>query len=274
MTDRVIDKALVVGALVEEWGAIAELLEALPDASWEAPSPLPGWNVRDLASHIIGTEASLSGESLPASEVDLRELDHVRNDIGALNEAWVQSLRSTAPAEVLARFRQLTGERAAVLEAMSQEEFDAPSWTPAGQGTYGRFMEIRVFDCWMHEQDMRDAVGVPGHGSGPCAELSIDEIVRALGYIVGKRAGAPEGSLVTFRLIGPVERVVHVGVDGRAAVVEEPDREPTCTLILSSAVFARLAGGRVPVSSQAGEVMLNGDLELGQRVLEALAFTI
>ena len=274
MTERASDKGFVVGARVEEWAAIGEFLGGLPDAQWDSPSPLPGWSVRDLVAHIVGTEASLSGESLPASEVDLRSLEHVRNDIGALNEAWVQSLRSSAPADVLARFRQLTGLRAAALEAMSQAEFDAPSWTPAGQGTYGRFMEIRVFDCWMHEQDMRDAVGIPGHGGGPGAELSVDEIVRALGYIVGKRAGAPSGSLVSLVLTGPVTRSVHVAVDGRASVVDEPDREATVVLSLSSDVFARLAGGRVPVASRVNEVLISGDAELGRRVLEALAFTI
>ena len=35
------------------------------------------------------------------------------------------------------------------------------------------------------------------------AEQAVDEIVRALGYIVGKKAGAPEGSRVTFELTGP-----------------------------------------------------------------------
>ena len=33
------------------------------------------------------------------------------------------------------------------------------SFTPAGKDTYGRFMQIRVFDCWLHEQDIRDALG-------------------------------------------------------------------------------------------------------------------
>ena len=98
--------------------------------------------------------------------------------------------------------------------------------------------------------------------------------MRALGYIVGKRAGAPSGSLVSLVLTGPVTRSVHVAVDGRASVVDEPDREATVVLSLSSDVFARLAGGRVPVASRVNEVLISGDAELGRRVLEALAFTI
>ena len=103
---------------------------------------------------------------------------------------------------------------------MGEDDFSAPSWTPIGQADYRRFMQIRVFDCWVHEQDVRDAVGRPGHEDGPVAEQAVDEIVRALGYIVGKKAGAPEGSSVTIELTGPVARSIHVAVDGRAAVVD------------------------------------------------------
>ena len=39
---------------------------------------------------------------------------------------------------------------------MTQADFDAPSWTPAGRDeTYGRFMRIRHYDCFMHEHDIR-----------------------------------------------------------------------------------------------------------------------
>jgi uncharacterized protein (TIGR03083 family) len=276
LSERAIDKDSVVGALVEEWEAIGELLEGLPDSSWEAPTPLPGWVVRDVVAHIVGTEAALSGEPMPSSDRDLKQLEHVRNDIAVLNEVWVESLRSSPPSGVLSRFRDLTAQRSDALRAMSQADFDAPSWTPAGQATYGRFMEIRAFDCWMHEQDMREAVGRPGHTAGPCAELSVDEIVRALGYIVGKRASVPSGSLVRFELTGPVTRVVYVAVDGRATVIDEPgpDRPATAGLALPSDLFARLAGGRVDVQSRLAEVAITGDAELGRRVVDSLAFTI
>ena len=39
----------------------------------------------------------------------------------------------------------------------------------------------------------------PATRTGPVAEQSVDEIVRALGYIVGKKAGAPEGSTRHYR---------------------------------------------------------------------------
>jgi hypothetical protein len=43
---------------------------------------------------------------------------------------------------------------------------------------------------------------------------------------------------------------------------------------LSSALFARLCGGRTPVASRLAEIEFDGDVELGHRVAYALPFTV
>jgi uncharacterized protein (TIGR03083 family) len=270
----VIDKDTVVPALVAEWAALDDLLTSLRPEQWALPTALPGWTVQDNVSHVLGTEYSLAGHAPPACEVDMHALPHVHNAIGAANELWVRGLRDESPAAMLDRFRAATGARRTALEAMSQADFDAPSWTPAGQGTYGRFMRIRLFDCWMHEQDIREATGIPGHDSGPTVELAMSEIVGALGYLVGKKAGAPDGSRVTIELTGPVHATHHVAVDGRAKLVDSLDGPATVTMRLSSNLLCRLAGGRVPVADRLGEVVIEGDTELGTRIAHALPFTI
>ena len=68
--------------------------------------------------------------------------------------------------------------------------------TPVGPESYGRFMRVRLFDCWMHEQDIRDGLGLPSSDaelSGPAPRLSLDEIAATMGYVVGKLGKAPEG---------------------------------------------------------------------------------
>jgi uncharacterized protein (TIGR03083 family) len=131
----------------------------------------------------------------------------------------VTELRRSSPTDLLEEFHRITTRRLEALRALTGAQWEEPSWTPVGKADYRRFMQIRVFDSWVHEQDMRAAVGRPGHGDGPAAEQAIDEIERALGYIIGKRAGAPDASSVTIDLTGPVIRSIHVVVDGRAAVV-------------------------------------------------------
>ena len=61
----------------------------------------------------------------------------------------------------------MTDGRVATLAAMSEEEMDTVGWSPVGEVPYRQFMRVRLFDCWMHEQDIRRAVGKPGHLEGP-----------------------------------------------------------------------------------------------------------
>jgi len=159
----IVPKDRTVAALGEVWTSLSDLLGGLDEEQWRLPSPLPGWSVQDNVSHIVGTEAMLLGESGPTVEIDRDANPHVRNDIGVFNEQWVESLRAVPPNEVLSKFREVTGARLAALGRMTDDEWNAESFTPAGMDTYGRFMQIRVFDCWLHEQDIRDAVGRPGH---------------------------------------------------------------------------------------------------------------
>jgi len=271
--DEQAEKDRIVGLLGQEWSGIADLLGGLPDEAWTATA-LPGWTVHDTLSHMIGTERTLAGAEHPPAPEAGDSPDHVRNDIGRLNEAWVLALRNRPHADLLADFRAITAERLASLRAMSAAEFSAPSWTPAGQATYARFMKIRIFDCWMHDQDIRAAVARPGNESGPIAEQALAEVLLALGYIVGKRGRAPDGSSVRIELTGPIERDLNVVVDGRAKLVESIGGEPTASLRLSSSLFLRLAGGREDAEAALGRIELGGDTALARQVATNLAYTI
>lgn len=263
----------VVELLVAEWTVLAELLGSLAEDDWQR-SALPGWTVHDVVAHVIGGERMLSGAPRPEPATEGADAPHVRNDIGRFNEAWVAALQPLSPAEMLAALRKVTAERVGALQSMAGADFDAPSWTPAGQGTYRRFMEIRVFDTWMHEQDIRAAVGRPGNESGPIAEQALAEVVGALGYIVGKRVGAPDGSGVCIFLTGPIERELCVAVEGRARVVASLAAAPTASISLSSSLFLRLAGGREDPDDALARVQLGGDPALARSLATRLAYTI
>lgn len=271
-----IPKDRTIAALGAVWSSLSDLLASLPDEQWTLPSPLPGWSVQDNVSHIIGTEAMLAGEQPPVDEIDRDAAGHVRNDIGAVNERWVEGLRAASPDEVRERFATITETRMATLEAMSQEEWDAESFTPAGPDSYGRFMQIRVFDCWLHEQDIRDAVGEPGHETGVAVDVTLDEMATALGFVVGKKAGAAPGQSVTFELThgDAVVRRFHVVVGDRAAVVPALDGPATVTLTMPVGVMTRRCAGRVPHDALVDRITVDGDAELARRTLENQAYTI
>ncbi|CAM2872598.1 maleylpyruvate isomerase family mycothiol-dependent enzyme [Skermania piniformis] len=271
MTDN---QAAVTDALLETWDTLDTRLTALPAADWRTPTALPGWSVHDVVSHIVGTESMLSGAPLPACDIDVRSLDHVRNEIAVLNEYWVSALRELTAAELTSRFRTITGRRREFLTGLDAAAWAAPTPSPIGETSYGRFMRIRLFDCWMHEHDIADAVGWTVDEGGRRGELAIDEITDALAYLIGKRGKAPDGARVTLELTGPVERTYHVAVEGRARIVDALDGPATTTIRLDSRLFTRLAGGRTDADRHPDEIEFAGDTALGEHLVRRLAFTI
>lgn len=266
-------KGPVVEALADVWSSLHGLLADLDEQQWATPTALPGWDVAANVVHVIGTESMLAGIDVPAG-VDVSTRPHVRNRVGEFNEAWIVHLAGTPPRDLLERFDRVVAGRLEVLEAMDHDAWQAETYTPVGKATYGRFMRIRVFDCWMHEQDIRDAVGEPGHESGPAVDRSLEEMALALGYVVGKRAGAPQGSRVTYELTGPAARAIHVEVGERAAVVDAPSGPATVTLTMPVDTFRRICGGRIDPAEARADVDVAGDTGLGERLIASGAYTI
>ena len=163
---------------------------------------------------------------------------------------------------------------------MSTDDWEREGFTPEGPGPYRQFMEIRVFDCWYHDQDIREALGRPGYLEGPVADLSLGRIPpKGLGYVVGKKAGAPPGTHRRVRSArAAADRRGDLGAPGRARGVARrraPD-DPTVRIATDRRTFARLAGGRWTgdQAREQGAVRVDGDTELGNRIVDNMAFTI
>ncbi|WP_283631437.1 maleylpyruvate isomerase family mycothiol-dependent enzyme [Mycolicibacterium poriferae] len=280
-TDRpvtVLPKAEALSGLFAVWEDLEKLLADLSDGRWKTATALPGWSVQDVVSHIIGTESFLQGLPAPDIDIDVSALGHVRNEIGAMNESWVHSMRAHSPEQMREELKAILHARRTALEDMSEQVWNEVTFTPAGPDSYGRFMRIRIFDCWMHEHDIREAVDAPASDrelATTTARLSLDEMAGSMGFVVGKRAGAPDGSRVAIELTGPLQRTIKVQVDGRAKVVEDfGGADPTTTITIDGLLFTRLAGGRTPLAEHESDIGFSGDDTVGRRVVENLNYVI
>lgn len=265
----------LVELLAAQFLSLDELAASLAPREWYQRTALPGWAVIDVFAHLIGAELAVDGEEPPPATVDVSTFDHVLNQIGVLNERWIESMADQTPEELLHRFRQVVAARLGALAALSNDEWHAVVDSPIGPVPYWRFMQIRLFDAWMHEQDIRECLIRPGNESGRLAEAAVEEVQRMLGYVVGKRAGAAPGSTVTFELVGPVYQTIHMAVDDRAEVVDHLDTTPTTTVRLSSSLLLRLSGGRLSMlPDRLGGLEFEGDLDLARRIVAGLSFTV
>jgi uncharacterized protein (TIGR03083 family) len=260
----------IIDSLTSTWRALSDVGAQLTEDQWKAPTDLPMWNVQDTLAHVIGTERFLQGLP-PAPPLAGERPAHVHNPIGELNEREVAARRSRPGAEVLAEWDDLRALREQTLADAGPSYFAQPMDSPNGPGTLTDFLAVRILDCWVHEQDIRRAVGIPGNLDGPAAEHTVDRLIRGLPMVVGKRAACPEGAAVAFHITGGVERSLTCEVQGgRAAFVDTPSADPACTITVDTETFVMLATGRRPASELASRIVIDGERELGQSVVDGL----
>ena len=264
----------VRNALAETWGALAEVCFDLSGREWAMPTECPGWDVKDQLSHLIGIEQAIVGEPVPEWNEPLGE--HVKNEFAATNERFVAVRRALPGAAVRAEFVEVTGTRLAQLDALTAAEWAETGWSPVGEVSRVEFMTVRVYDSWVHEQDVRLALDRPGGSGNTASDISLDRVQGAMPYVVGKKAECADGTAVRFVIAGPKDdaRAFTIAVeDGRARAIGD-DVAPTVTLSLSSIDFVRLGCGRVTAAQveAAGGVGVEGDARAAQAVLGAMNF--
>ncbi len=253
-----------INILEECWRSLSSLGAPLTEAEWKTATDLPGWSVQDNLSHLIGIERMMQG--LAGTDHRAPATDYIRNPIGEMNENEVDARRVSQGAEVLSEWNDLIAIRSQTLRAGDDAYFAQPAMTPTGPGTLADFLEIRILDCWLHEQDMRRATGHAGNLSGAAAEHTVDRLVRTIPIVVGKRAATPEGGAVAVDILNGVERHLVCEVqNGRAAFVVEASSPPLATIGLSTESFIVLASGRR--TSDRVTTTVAGDHGLAQRVL-------
>jgi uncharacterized protein (TIGR03086 family) len=130
----------------------AHTLSQVRDDQWTAPTPNPGWSVRDLINHVVGGNRRyvvlLTGA--PTVEVEaLRDLDHLGSDP---MQAFVET-----SAEVTAAF-QAPG-------AMTQIVHHR-----LGDRTGEELLVMRVIEHALHGWDLARAIGADDHLDSDVAE--------------------------------------------------------------------------------------------------------
>lgn len=248
------------------YAAIEELVGSLDADGWATRSLCPDWDSRGVIIHLMAVEHVLRGWR-PTSTEDRLPFDQIGH--------FIAGAKNWSTDELVDQTGELFAARRAEITGLSDEEFAVACPTPVGPATYHRFMDIRVFDFWVHERDITTPLGRATDDGGPAAESTVDEVEGSIGYIVGRKIGLPDGMSIAFHLTGPVSRDILVDVDGRAAAVDQLD-DPSVEVTADSLTFVQLACGRLDPQGaiDAGRITWSGDAEWGEKAARNLAFTM
>jgi uncharacterized protein (TIGR03083 family) len=250
--------------LVEAWEqsarSIIGLGDGCSDADWERHSRCPGWTVKDLFSHTIGLERLLLGEPLPQHDPGAKEW--IRNDFGKIMEIDVDLRRSRRGTDILEELREVIDARHALLsQADGSEEITFLEYTGPQAKTFPR----RITDVWMHEQDIRAALGKPGGMDSPGAHFVYDNMSFQLSRALSGK-GLPAGGF-TIRT-DRFERHYLIDEEGKVALT---DAEQPTILAMSAETWVAHVGGRS--DAEVADITISGDADFGSRIVSMLGIT-
>jgi uncharacterized protein (TIGR03083 family) len=212
------------------------LLCALGDDDWRVPV-LRGLDVQGLVGHLIGVEDDM--HRCLSGDPEVAEADHVESTQPA---AARQAGRSAA--RTRADWRSAAGRTLDLVHTAGD-----PCAEVAVHGMrlpLGALMVVRAFELWTHDNDIRQAAGLPASVPDPSTLALMTSLAARLLPHAAARTGLHEPVNVHLVLTGPG------GGTWDIAVGEGPADPASIRIVADAVGFCRLVANRVT----------SGDLDL------------
>lgn len=237
----------------------------IPDEAFARPSLLPGWTVGDIVAHVNALEAELSGERLPAHEPDWDALPHADDLFSRYTEIGVDYRRGRSPEQLREELERVAATRAEQLRTGPQDPDRLMQGVAGLERTFDQQLRMRCFDIFLHQLDIRDALGMAEPSLGAAAQVTADQMAGGLGYIWVKKVGASVGQVLHLVVPGWVDAWIGVGEDGRGRPV--PAGVADTQVSIEPMNYLRLGSGRRgdPQAARVG-----GDVGMGEAVVAGL----
>ena len=179
---------------------LIELLTSLSPDDWNKPTVARLWTVKDVAAHLLDTNMR-SISFAQGYEVAIAKQINSYHDLVAylneLNATWVNAMKRVSP-QLLIQQLESTGkqyiEHLNTLKPFEQAKYPV-SW--AGETTSLNWFDIarEYTEKWHHQQQIRDAVGVPGLMTKELFYPCIDTFMYALPHAY-RNVDAAEGAVI------------------------------------------------------------------------------
>ncbi|SNS13049.1 maleylpyruvate isomerase family mycothiol-dependent enzyme [Actinomadura mexicana] len=254
--------------------AMLDLLSALSPAEWAVPTVCPGWDVHDVVGHVLNDYMRrLSGSRDGYGGGIFADDETLPAHLARTNEEFVRASRQLSPQLMI----ELLGHLGPRLDALwaardlqaaadlnvswAATDIDSPVWLDIGR-EYTEF--------WVHQQQVRDAVSIPGAQEPELMAPVLDIFARGLPYAL-RMHDRPEGTTAHLEVLGPA--------GGRWGVVRQEARwrmtqplgEPSARVSMDQDTFWRLATRGITVEQARQRSTASGDAELTGSITELLA---
>jgi uncharacterized protein (TIGR03083 family) len=184
------------------------LLRGLRPDDWGRPTACARWSVKDIAAHLLDGNVrrlSFQRDGLSAvPDVPVERYSDLVDYLNRLNAEWVTAARRMSP-RLLIDLLESTGRQ--LTELFVGLDPQGPAIFPvawAGEERSANWFDIgrEYTERWLHQQQIRDAVGAPGLTSREWLHPVLDLFLRALPFRY-RKVTAPTGTELHIEIEGP-----------------------------------------------------------------------
>ncbi len=259
----------------DERAALVALLRDLGPEMWGAPTVCPGWDVHDISLHLLDNDAGrLSSRRDGHSRGSNASFDYVAmaKAIDEENEGWVRATRHLSPRLVTALLSFLGNELDEYLADIDPWQEGVPvAWS--GTGPTPNWLDIarEYTERWVHQQQIREAVGRPDLLERRWLHPVLDTFMRSLPRAYDTEE-APLGTSVVVTILGSAGgRWAIVRDAARSRLVASESVTPAAEVSLHEGIAWRLLSRMTSPGQAAGDIRLIGDRALGLPATRAVA---
>lgn len=252
---------------------LIELLSSLTPEEWQKPTIAAKWQVKDIAAHLLdGNLRSLSllrDQYNPAAGVKIEIYADLVTYLNQLNNDWVVAAKRLSP-QVLTALLESTGkEYIAFLHTLDPwaDALFSVAW--AGEEISKNWFHIarEYTEKWIHQQQIRDAVGKPGIMTKELFYPFMDTFMCALPQTY-KYIEADTGASVEVEVTGEAGGVWHINKTDEGWVLRNHTRlEPNARVSIDPDTAWRLFSKGLKPDQALARVSITGDERLGRVAL-------
>jgi uncharacterized protein (TIGR03083 family) len=157
-----------IDGLIAEYSAFARLIAMLPSHEWDADTRCTGWQVRDVAGHVLGSAADVRDRRAGTRTPDQQAAAH----------------RGLSPQDTARELRDIAADVRALLERLDEQAWPRPGPVPGR--TVGQSVLSLWHDTYVHGDDIRHALGRP-----PLLGSGLEASVRWITLVLERRHWGP-----------------------------------------------------------------------------------
>jgi uncharacterized protein (TIGR03083 family) len=251
------------------------LLRGLDPGDWQRSTVCPGWRVHDVVAHVVHDYIrKLSGTRDrhpapgPSPDEDLPGFLH------RVNQEFVDVAQRWSPRVLIDLLAHLGPQLDDLWASLNLDRTgEAVSWAVPGVPAPVWLDVAREYtEYWVHQQQVRDAVGRPGADDEPLATAVTDTFVRAVPHALRDYPADP-GTWLDIQVTGPGHGTWTIERRNAAWAVDRgPPMLPAAALVeVSSECLWRVATRGITVETAREQAAISGDQTLGSAVLNLVA---